>query len=343
MKVELLYEDGHSSIEYIAIPFKVGKTKEMDLVLKSWRVSKHHATFIQKEGDYYVEDHGSLSGTLLNGNRIAIGGPLKRQDEIIIGPCLIKILEIEEPESPDEDVQIIPPTDRLKEFIQPHFVDAEKVINAQYLQHHQRLHIALLEALELRKRDIATLSDSALRVDADKLLSRIIEEDTELDEQIDRQVLKQIILDEAVGLGALEPLLKDQSITEIMVNKFDEIYIERAGKLMQSQATFSSEKAVLSIIERIVSPIGRRIDESSPMVDARLADGSRVNAIIPPIALKGASLTIRKFTQHRPQIAELIQLGALDNCMAEFLQLCIEHKKKCHCFRRYRIWKDNIT
>src|SRR5690606_23001406 len=100
------------------------------------------------------------------------------------------------------------------------------------------------------------------------------------------------------GLGPLEPLLADPGISEIMVNRHDEIYVERQGRLYRHQAVFNSEQSVRWVIERIVTPIGRRIDESAPMVDARLPDGSRVNAVIPPVALKGSSLTIRKFPAH---------------------------------------------
>ena len=99
----------------------------------------------------------------------------------------------------------------------------------------------------------------------------------------------------------VEDLLADGSITEIMVNRFDDVYIERRGKLQKSEVTFSSDDAVRSVIERIVSPLGRRIDESSPMVDGRLKDGSRVNAIIPPLAIKGPTLTIRKFSKQKLQ------------------------------------------
>src|SRR5690606_29615897 len=102
----------------------------------------------------------------------------------------------------------------------------------------------------------------------------------------------------------------DREVTEIMVNRYDELFIEKAGGLSRYSGAFSSEKSVLGIIDRIVAPLGRRTDESSPMVDARLKDGSRVNAVIPPIALRGASLTIRKFPDFRPGMHDLIRLGS---------------------------------
>ncbi len=135
------------------------------------------------------------------------------------------------------------------------------------------------------------------------------------------------MLDEAIGLGPLEELLDDDSVSEIMVNRFDEIYIERAGRLLRYPLTFTGDIAVMGVIERIVAPLGRRIDESSPMVDARLKDGSRVNAIIPPLALKGPCLTIRKFAKRKLTAQDLVEFGAISPAMAEFLEVCVVARK----------------
>lgn len=171
------------------------------------------------------------------------------------------------------------------------------------------------------------MTDSALRLEAAEMLDQILAQDLSLPDDIDRRQLRQDVLDEAIGLGPLEPLLADPEVTEIMVNRYDELFIEKAGRLSRYPGAFSSEKSVLGIIDRIVAPLGRRIDESSPMVDARLKDGSRVNAVIPPIALRGASLTIRKFPDFRPGMHDLLRLGSLDSAMQQFLRLCIEHRK----------------
>lgn len=128
-------------------------------------------------------------------------------------------------------------------------------------------------------------------------------------------------------MGPLEELLDDDTITEIMVNRFDEIYLERGGRLERHPTIFTSDRAVLGVIERIVAPLGRRIDESSPMVDARLKDGSRVNAVISPLALKGATLTIRKFSRKALTAADLIEFGAMSPNMAEFMRLCVLYRK----------------
>lgn len=197
----------------------------------------------------------------------------------------------------------------------------------QTLPYRRRLHAGLLQALDLRRRDVAGMSDTSLRHEAQILLDQIAADDTEIPDHVDREKLCREVLDEAVGLGPLEPLLADASISEIMVNRYDEIYIERQGRLLRHPAAFSSEQSVRWVIERIVTPIGRRIDESAPMVDARLLDGSRVNAVIPPIALKGASLTIRKFPAHRMRMSDLIRSDAISAAMAQFLLLCVGTRK----------------
>lgn len=134
------------------------------------------------------------------------------------------------------------------------------------------------------------------------------------------------IVDEVLGYGPIDPLLKDDSISEVMVNSALQVYVERKGKLVLTDVRFRDEAHVMHIIEKIVAPIGRRIDESSPMVDARLPDGSRVNAIIPPLALKGPCLTIRKFAKNPLLVGDLISFGTLNQEMAEFLRACVEGK-----------------
>lgn len=138
-----------------------------------------------------------------------------------------------------------------------------------------------------------------------------------------RQALVDSVVSEIAGLGPLESLLADPEISEIMVNNAKQIYVERKGKLKQTAETFEDDAHVLRIIERIVAPLGRRIDESSPMVDARLPDGSRVNAIIPPLAVKGPSITIRKFSRRPYQVEDLVRFGTLTAPVAEFLRACV--------------------
>jgi pilus assembly protein CpaF len=191
-----------------------------------------------------------------------------------------------------------------------------------------RLHAALLERMDLRRHDVSKMSDAQLREETNNFVLEIIAEmQAAIPPELDRDLLARQVLDEAVGLGPLEELLQDNTVTEIMVNQFDKIFIERRGRLERHPLTFTSERAVLGVIERIVAPIGRRIDESSPMVDARLKDGSRVNAIIPPLALKGPALTIRKFAKRKMTAQDLVDFGSMSAEMATFLEVCVAARR----------------
>jgi len=139
----------------------------------------------------------------------------------------------------------------------------------------------------------------------------------------ERQQLLTEVTDELVGYGPIEPFLRDDTVTEIMVNGPRQIFIERGGHLIETKAYFDSEEHVLRVIDRIIRPLGRRVDRKWPMVDARLPDGSRVNAIIAPCALPGPTLTIRKFSKKRLQIEDLIKFGSITPAMAEFLRACV--------------------
>jgi pilus assembly protein CpaF len=142
----------------------------------------------------------------------------------------------------------------------------------------------------------------------------------------ERRELVRQIADDILGYGPLEPFLRDDTITEVMVNAFDRIYIERNGKLERTATTFADDAHLLRIIDKIVSQVGRRVDEASPMVDARLPDGSRVNAIIPPLALKGPTLTIRKFSRDPYTMDDLINFGSISAKCAQFLAQCVRGK-----------------
>lgn len=190
------------------------------------------------------------------------------------------------------------------------------------------IHDQLLYQMDLRRKDVNRMTDDDLREESVTLIDSILETlQDEMPASIDQQSLKNNVLNEAVGLGPLEKFLEDPEVTEIMVNNHAEIFVERSGKLERSAYRFSSDRTVFSVIERIITPLGRRIDESSPIVDARLKDGSRVNAIIPPLALKGPSLTIRKFPKHRLQFSDLVGYNSVSQPMVDFLQVCVEMRK----------------
>ena len=159
-----------------------------------------------------------------------------------------------------------------------------------------------------------------------ELFDQILQEEAVVLSRAERQRLFEAIVAEILGFGPLQPLLEDDSITEIMVNGAKNIYVERRGKIERVPVTFESDEHVMRIIERIVAPLGRRIDESNPYVDARLPDGSRVNAVIPPISLIGPVLTIRKFFKIPLTVEDLIRLGSITAEAVEFLRACVVAK-----------------
>lgn len=162
-----------------------------------------------------------------------------------------------------------------------------------------------------------------VRSTIEEMFDQILAEENIVLSRAERQRLFESIVAEILGYGPIEPLLADESITEIMVNGAKQIYIERYGKLEKTNAVFESDDHAMRIIDRIVAPLGRRIDESQPYVDARLPDGSRVNAIIPPLALNGPTLTIRKFSKQPLTVQNLIELGSITPESIEFLKACV--------------------
>jgi pilus assembly protein CpaF len=193
-----------------------------------------------------------------------------------------------------------------------------------YAELKTRIHhecIAKLGA-ELFKRDSdEDLTERVLRTVTEQLAL----DGTPLTREERRQLTREIT-DDILGYGPLDPLLRDDSVTEVMVNAYNQVYVEKAGKLERSPVSFADNAHLLRIIDKIVSQVGRRIDESSPMVDARLPDGSRVNAIIPPLALKGPTLTIRKFSRDPYTMNDLISFGSITAEAAQFLAACVKGK-----------------
>jgi len=190
------------------------------------------------------------------------------------------------------------------------------------------IHKRLLEYLDLATIDAKQLDDPSMRPKVLGALRRIIESLADrIPARMDKDTLIGELADEALGLGPLERFLGDATITEVMVVDPNTIYIEQNGKIVLSRSRFTDDERVRAVIERIVTPLGRRIDESSPLVDARLKDGSRVNAVIKPIALRGSCITIRKFSKVPLTLDKLIQYGSITKRMGTFLTRCVHAKK----------------
>jgi len=192
------------------------------------------------------------------------------------------------------------------------------------------IHDKLLESIDFKRLDTEVDNSpekmEQLRKKITQKVTEIIDSETSIkSRQIREQLLKEV-LQEALGLGPLEDLLCDSSISEIMVNQWNQIYIERDGKLKRIEKKFLSEQHLMNIIGRIVAPIGRKLDTSTPMVDARLKDGSRVNAIIPPLAIRGIALTIRKFPEDNMSIEDFIKIGTVNKQIADFFDAAVKAK-----------------
>jgi pilus assembly protein CpaF len=162
-----------------------------------------------------------------------------------------------------------------------------------------------------------------IRVQIEELFNAILAEESMVLSRAERQRLFQAIADDIIGFGPLEPLIADDTITEIMVNGPKNIFVERKGQITRATVAFDDDDHVLRVVDRIVAPLGRRVDESQPMVDARLPDGSRVNVIIRPLALVGPTITIRKFSKQPLTYQDLIRFGSMTNEIAEFLRACV--------------------
>ena len=318
-----------------ASPCRIGRRRDNAVVLDSWWVARVHAEIHAMEHGVRLVDAGALSGTWVNGERIVEFGPVDPADEIVIGGFRLRVIAVAaqaplavdpgmaSPELPSEPAaapsSATPAEPPAPETAAP----GDDPARAWRVLLHRRL----LQTIDLRRKDVRRLSAGQLRAEARALLEELLADEPELPPALDRARLIDDTLDEVVGLGPLERLMSDPLVSEIMVNSAAEIFIERAGRLQPAPCSFSSEAAVRAVIERIVTPLGRRIDESSPMVDARLPDGSRVNAVIPPLAVKGCALTIRRFGRQAMRPEDLIRLGSADARMLGFLRQCIRSRR----------------
>ncbi|MFC1850989.1 ATPase, T2SS/T4P/T4SS family [candidate division CSSED10-310 bacterium] len=352
MKVKVLDSEGIENVlEFDKDNIVIGRIDSVDIVLKHNRVSRKHAV-ISKEGTHYtIGDLGSSNGTFVNDHRITARYRLSHGDVIRIGTFTLSLEdesyqtespspEKTEPEKassreskPDvaaEMTREAPPLrpKKKRKKKQSQALSKEQEIELEMLKIKDEIHRRLLDYMDLRKMDFEKTREEELRKRTRQLIRDIIAElANDIPPTMEKARIAKEVLDEALGLGPLEDYLADDTITEIMVNNKDQIYIERAGKLELSPKRFSTDDAVQAVIERIVAPIGRRIDESSPLVDARLKDGSRVNAIIPPLALKGPSITIRKFSRDPFEIEDLVRFDSITYDAAEFLEKSVLGRK----------------
>jgi len=312
----------------------IGKGDDNLIPLQGWEVSRSHADLQKRTTGIYIVPIEGKWPTKVNG--IALEGeygPLSNSDMVQIGDYLIQVISAVTGEQSHEQEH--------KEFVSssqdstahpikssPDTTKAsaseEEVALGNKIR--EKIHQALILQMDLRRLDVHTMEEEELREKTKKIVDEIVTGMKDFPSELDKAVISKAVIDEAIGLGCLESLIADPSVSEIMVNRYNEIFVESKGKLSKSEICFTNEHAVVSAIERIVSPLGRRIDESSPMVDARLKDGSRVNAVIPPLALKGANITIRKFSKNKLTGEDLIGFNSISRNMVDFLQVAVEKR-----------------
>jgi pilus assembly protein CpaF len=321
----------------------IGRGEDNLVVLQGWDIGREHAMLSMRKGGVFIEALGGRAPVMINGTKLkGEHGPLHREDMVHIGAYRLRVLTEQAEDMPAKvPRQAANAPVRLDPVASPVAAEppapartvggfpAALPVSTDMLEWRTRVHQSLVRQMDLRRVDVRGMSEEMLREKTAALIEEIIEREfaDELPKTINRRRLAKEVLDEAIGLGPLEDLLADDSVTEVMVNCSSEIYIERGGRIEKSAVIFTSDKAVLAAIERIVAPLGRRIDESSPMVDARLSDGSRVNAVIPPVALRGPSLSIRKFSKRKLSGDDLLQFGSINEPMLEFLQVAVRERK----------------
>ncbi|TYB82974.1 CpaF family protein [Maritimibacter fusiformis] len=215
----------------------------------------------------------------------------------------------------------MPKPQRDRRAAQPAPVDKERKRKERLGNIKVELHKQLLDNLNLSA--LETASEKDLRAEINAITAEALQDMNVVLNREERQILTQDLFDEVMGLGPLEPLLKDESVNDILVNGPHQIFVERNGKLSLTDITFKDERHLLRIIDKIVSAVGRRVDESNPHVDARLSDGSRFNAMVPPIAVDGSLVSIRKFKKDKLGIDELVNFGAFSEEMAAYLQAAV--------------------
>ncbi len=313
MELEIQDEFGNLSAYSLAESgiYRLGKSHSCEIVVVNRHVSRLHARITVADGCAQIEDMRSTNGVWHEGRRLDAKTVMRPNACFQIGSVTLTLRKAS-----------APPIDMGPEENASRKADEE-------LNFKQELHARLLEYLDRYKRGMLhQMSSEEIRLEAETAVRTVLREtDLQFPSGTDPAKMTAEVVAEAVGLGAIEPFMQDETVTEVMVNGPTQIYLERSGRIEPTAVRFSSNAALMSCIERIVTPIGRRVDEGSPMVDARLPDGSRVNVVIPPLSLSGPVVTIRKFSKRRFTLTELVRIGTLSEDLARFLEVCVKCKK----------------
>ena len=339
----------------------IGRGQNCHLRLDFPDVSERHAILTVRGGHAAIEDLRSVNGTFVNGEEIDTTVPLDGGMVVQIGETMLRVSDDEQPEqepeyqaSPEQDGQAGDSdageagwhSEETESALHPIYAEVSQQIEQSHSESpaeresrearelrrsvQEQIQRELLKRMDMKRLTLQGVDREGLEDTARAKIRQIIHEVVDhgrMPESIDPVRLEEDVFNEAMRLGPLEELLADDSVSEIMVNGPEKVYIERNGKLQLSDCQFTDDASVMSVIERIVAPLGRRIDESQPYVDARLSDGSRVNAIIAPLSLSGPTITIRKFSKNALTTEDFIRFGTWTHNAAEFMKLCVLLRK----------------
>ncbi len=312
--------------------YVLGRGQDCALRIEDESVSEIHAKLILTPGDAWVEDLGSSNGTVVNSRVIAETTRLTPEAIVSVGATVFRVQPrnaaqppprpAPEP-APEPEAPPPPPPPPPEPAPDRRLAEVRRQVKSQ-------LHDELVKRLDLKRLATSAISQEELGARVRDTLRDILAEVTARDalpRGLDPDALVEELYNESVRLGPIERFLADDTVTEIMINGPRHVYVERRGKLELTDQTFMDEASVMAVIERIVAPLGRRIDESQPYVDARLADGSRVNAIIPPLSLIGPCVTIRKFAKRVLTAEDFVRFGTWTPAIADFLRVCVVLRK----------------
>lgn len=282
----------------------LGSLADNTVVLPGWKVARVHAELHLKEDGVHISNRAKMTSLRVNDNKVENYGPLTLGDTINIGDYQIKI-QIKrngDRQPPEESLRLLEQHRRVREKLYRYVANGMAKLPAD-------------------------LPEEDTHIAAQQLVEEALEKNPHLPESLDAKRLGRAILNEFVGMGPLDALMAKSDVSEIMVNAHNEIFYESDDGTQRASEAFTNDDAVINVIKRIVRKAGRRIDERSPMVDARIEGGARINAIIPPLAIKGPSLTVRLHKNEKLTAAHLINYQSLNPAMMKFLELAVKNKR----------------
>lgn len=331
MYLTTLIDSARESRELQDGTYLIGRGESCRVHLPFAEVSERHAILTVRNGRAILEDLHSRNGTFVNGE--AVDSPVTLDGGMVvqIGESMLRVSDTLTSEDAEEPPAEVPaPSAEEENEIPAESSEAEDPLRELRRRVQELIQRELLKRMDMKRLTLDGVDRDGLEETAREKIRAIIDEVVEkgrLPAGIDPDRLEEDVFNEALRLGPLESLLADDDVSEIMVNGPQKVYVERHGKLQLSDCQFTDDSSVLAIIERIIAPLGRRCDESQPYVDARLADGSRVNAIIPPLALSGPTITIRKFSKKALFVDDFVRFGTWTRNAAEFMKLCVLLRK----------------